>query len=299
VAFRGNHGSTITIVDVPVRGSFPSDFRIDLFEPPPDATLAYATRQHEGEPRVGFGYITAVTSDHPDMLYSGNSVAVTNYGCQPENRPDNLCMTREVQTCVVPSGITPCYIEKTLCPSEDASPDDCIMETSGDPALTISNILDYFAGFSQNYQVIYLEDGARAGSATATYFGSQEDIPAGYSLYKVQIFSNEEALMLPAKCQDHEVVQALAAKMYNEAHGTDYENVECTGENNDPPFCSELTIDDDDLAGETGIRGEVNRLLERANIQLGCPIVYTHYERVGDPGRTSISVVIDAEPPSF
>jgi hypothetical protein len=58
----------VRIQDVEVQGEFPSDFRLDVYEPPPTEAYFEATRQGSGEPRMAAGYITAVAADHPSTI---------------------------------------------------------------------------------------------------------------------------------------------------------------------------------------------------------------------------------------
>jgi hypothetical protein len=292
LAFRGDAGDSITIVDVSVRGSFPSDFQLDVYESPPESALHHPTYQVEGEPRVAIGYITAVNREHPDILYWGNShVAELHDGCIDEGRADNLCWTQTLKDCVLSKPEVACYEQKYYCPDETSPPEDCVIETSGDPLLSAENILDYFGGFSENYQVVYLEDEAPVGSATAAWFGAKDGLPAGYSLFEVRLTRRAEQT-----CQDDTAAWQLATERYNAEHGTSYARLDCQGLDDDPPYCTELILEDN-FQGRLGMQGDVNRFVERAKMDLGCALNFVAYTRVAAPESTSISVVIGAEPP--
>jgi len=279
----------ITIVDVPVQGTFPSKFRLEMYEAPPESTLHHPTRQEEGEPLVSIGHITAVTSDHPDKLYVGNSLKLTAYDCKDEGRADDLCLDQTEETCPEPNPDNiPCYVEKRYCPKGDRDSDQCIVEKSGDPALKLYDIYSKFAGLSQNYQVIYLAEAATPGSATAAWFEAKGGVPSGYGLYEVTPLSGEEA-------DEYKHVDSraweLATQYYNEAHGTDYKSLLCD-EDGDAPFC---TMPSEDIEGRTGPHAEIDRLVEKAKIELGRSISGQHYKRVDDPANTAISIVIDSK----
>jgi hypothetical protein len=288
-ALAFDKGPVITIVDVPVQGTFPSKFRLEMYEPPPESTLHHPTRQEEGEPLVSIGHITAVTSDHPEKLYVGNSLSVTVYDCKDEGRTDNMCLDRTEETCPDPNvDKIPCYVEKRYCPKGDRESDQCIVEKSGDPDLVRSDVYTKFAGLSQNYEVIYLAEAAAPGSATAAWLEAKGGVPAGYGLYEVTPLMGEEA---DEYSSEDSQAWELAAQYYNEAHGTDYESVKCE-KAWDAPFC---TMPSEDIEGRTGPHAEIDRLLEKAKIELGRSISGQHYKRVDDPANTAISIVIDSK----
>lgn len=293
LGFRDELHATITIVDLPVLGTFPSDFRVELYEPPPEETLFHPTRQEEGEPLASIGYITAVTSDHPDKLYTGNSIAITAHDCQDEGRPDNLCWRYTQEICVEPNlDNIPCYVEKHFCPMDDPDPNLCsVVEASGDATLKSGDVLRQFAGLSQNYQVVYLATEAAPGSVTAALLEAEAGVPAGYGLYEVSTgIPSEEA----ERCNEEGEVSQVALRLYNEANGTHYKGLRCRGLETDVPHCR---MPSEDLYSRTGPYAEVLRMIEKAKIELGCPVGYSHYKRVEDPANTPISIVIDADQP--
>lgn len=284
------NGPAITIVDVPVQGTFPSSFRIEMYEPPPASVFYHPTQQEEGEPLVAVGYITAVTSDHPKKVYTGNSLSATVTLCMDEGRPDKLCLTRTEETCPEPNPDNiACYVEKFYCPMDDPyNRARCVVEKSGDSALKTSDLFDQFAGLSKNYQVIYLSEAAAPGSMTAAWFQSDDGVPAGYGLYEVTDFSSDEAEECPF---DDPRVWELATRNYNDAHGTSHKSLNCDIVP-DSPFC---IWPNEDLEGWER-RDEVDRLVEKARAELGCPIGYEHYKRVEDSENTAISIKIEALP---
>jgi hypothetical protein len=294
LGFRDQVHSTITLVDLPVHGTFPSDFRIELYEPPPEETLYHPTRQEEGEPLASIGYITAVTSDHPDKLYTGNSLSTIGHDCQDEGRPDNLCLSFTHEICVEPNlDNVPCYVEKHYCPLDNPKPDPtlCTIEASGNAELKSGDVLRQFAGLSQNYQVVYLAGEAPPGSATAALLEAEAGVPAGYGLYEVtEGIPGEEA----ERCDEAGEVSEVALRLYNEANGTHYKSLNCRAADADAPHCRMPSADFD---GRTGPGGELRRIIEKAKIELGCPIGDSRYKRVEDPANTPISIVIDADQP--
>lgn len=148
LGFRAD-GHAIEIVDVPMHGAFPADFRVDIYEPPPTAALAKVSRQAGGEPRVALAYLTAVDSDH-NAIYVADEVRVTAFGCKNVGRADNLCLETRSEWCLVGKTDVPCYVENAFCPAGWTSKEQCIIESHGDRALAAGDIGEYFAGFSSS-----------------------------------------------------------------------------------------------------------------------------------------------------
>jgi hypothetical protein len=77
LAFVNRETGEVHVLDVAVQGEFPSDFRIDVFTPPSPETLTQQTDFGDDEPRIALGYITAVTEDHPALLFRDDDLSRT------------------------------------------------------------------------------------------------------------------------------------------------------------------------------------------------------------------------------
>lgn len=292
LAFTGDAEGDVRIVEVPVHGTFPSDFQLQIYASPPADALMHPTRYSEGEPRMAIAYITAVTRGHPDVIRLASEITLTRYPCTDEGRADGLCLSTKTESCAADEP-GHCYTERTYCKSANAPPEQCVVESTGDFTLAAASPWELFAGFSQNYQVIYLEHAAPSGSVTANWLGAPQGVAAGYGLYEVRRYSDEEQ-QARQQCGEQDAAYERATELYNRAHGTDYETVRCPQGDSDLPFCQD---DLDSLFSPDGQTREVLALLEKASTELGCPVSLLKYQRVQDPARESISVVIDSTPP--
>lgn len=292
LAYYGKGGGSVVIVDVAVGGSFPTDFRLDIYDPPPESTRERQVHQIEGEPRVSIGYIAAAAKDHPDQLAEGTSSFSQEFAPCAEPREDGRCLVLEDKQCATLFEDMPCYVEKTYCPSPDSPREECVIEKSGDPLLA-GSAWDYFAGYSRTYMIAYLEEKAHKGSATAAWFGVDDDIPQGYGLYKRQSFTPEER-QATFECQVKS--GEIAIKLYNEEHGTDYENWDCPAiedvadPDSLPAFCQ---VTDAEARSQNQ-----SVYWEMAQLQLGCSLNLQHLERVEHPDAESISIRLDSKYPA-
>jgi hypothetical protein len=221
LAFANQDTGEIEIVDVEVQGEFPSDFRLDVFEPPSGGALRRLTDFGPHEPRLALGYITAVTRDHPgSFFYATNESSEIRAsgcdGCELECDPVRGCATTQ-QWCSDEAG-THCYSETTICPAPDSPPEQCRIEADGDPTLK-EPAWRFFSGFSQNYAVAYLADPAADGCGTAAILGADEGLKAGYHLLGVREFSGAAEAEAEA-CASR--ADQLGIDRYNRAHDTHY-----------------------------------------------------------------------------
>lgn len=164
------------LLDVAAKGEFPSDFRIDVFDPPPDAALDSAAT-------LAIGYITAVPEDHADEI----EFRAFHKGSQSSCSGSDGCTTED-EWCTEDGE---CYRETLKCPAQQRPDAHCTLETSGDPQLKLQ-ASQVFAGFSQNYLVAYLNEAVEADSIVASAWGARTALPAGYHLLSVRLPSDAE-----------------------------------------------------------------------------------------------------------
>jgi hypothetical protein len=117
-------GSTFDIVDMRVKGTFPSDFVLDVYDPPPTIP----------DPPAIMGYITAVPKDHPPKhVYSTFSTLLYSAGCSA------IDCGAECPPCDVEAmwcAEDDCYYENRTCPKLDSPIEECtITKMEGDPKL--------------------------------------------------------------------------------------------------------------------------------------------------------------------
>jgi hypothetical protein len=192
---------------VEVTGQFPNRFSLNVFDPPPAASLYdFEDPGDENEPTHAMGLITAVRADHAEMIPVLESGTVT---CGP-----NGC-THVWDVCVPDAG---CYRRVTEC---DANDENCVVvEETGDPALARS-WLYYMAGLSTNYEVLYFPDGVKADTLVAYNLNGNQAMAPGYYLVEV-------AELSPAELAEQEVCTEAARQealdRFNAAHGTAYDS---------------------------------------------------------------------------
>ncbi|HKP60025.1 MAG TPA: hypothetical protein VJV78_25045 [Polyangiales bacterium] len=302
LAFTNQGDGQVDIVEVGVHGEFPSDFRLDVYERPPREAFFEASHQR-GEPRLALGYITAVSSDHPDKIrFATNQNVMASAGClDPECT--KTCESEGVECRVLTnewcqSDGTTCYQEVMFCPTLEAWAPDCRIESKGDPAIK-DEPFRHFAGFSSNYVVAYLEARAPAGSWTAALLGSPDGVAAGYGLYAYREFDQGEQ-QAAAECSER--VPGLAARKYNAAHGTDYASIGIDACQTCGPGCAEQPVLPEFCSGTNeqldAWQAEFDRYTEQSKLELGCAAGDFVLTRVSAPERESVSVRIspDAKP---
>jgi hypothetical protein len=283
LAFANRETGEIQVLDVQAQGEFPSDFRIDVFTPPSPQTLTQLTDFGDDEPRMAFGYITAVTEDHPhSFFFATNEIEEVRpsgcNGCELECDPVRGCA--ETHKWCSDEQATHCYSETTICPEPESALEDCRVERDGDPTLK-QPAWRFFAGFSQNYAVAYLMDPAPAGSGTAAYLGASGGLSRGYQLLRV-LEPNAELQTQYEECSARADQSALEA--YNRDHDTEYgaedvddwaclTSVPCL---DDTPDCSDVPAPPARpvCALAPGERDELIETLriagQRARVDLGC-----------------------------
>jgi hypothetical protein len=144
------------IADFAVRGSFPSSFTLDVFDPPSEAALHY--NEDDGQP-YAIGYLAAMAPSHPSFMKVTHPLGnrfVTRYCSLDESR---------------------CFDETRSCPNDDLYSDECTIDTAGDPDLA-------FAGYSVNVILFYAPDLVPAESWLSFVWAGGEAIAAGYHLYR-------------------------------------------------------------------------------------------------------------------
>lgn len=286
-------GSTFRLVDVGVQGEFPADFRLDVYETPPAQVVQGPP--FPNEPAGALGYITAVPADHPDSIRFAAVVGTSGpEPCEAGGR----CVSQG--TWCADDG--ECYQETRTCPKPDSPDADCKIDRFGDPELKRPR-WEMFAGFSQNYVVVYLTGEASVDSYTAAALGTRAKLAAGYHLFSVREPSDEERA-------DREVcieqASNLAAARVNEPRGTDFrpdelrgyacnapvsctEGFECTPSEPNPRLC--------DLPGLTALElvEEYQRARELAALELRCPDAGWVMTHVPDAQRERITVKLSAD----
>jgi len=301
-----NHGSgELHIVDVEVRGEFPSEFFLDVYVPPPEAVYVRGAEALPDEPQLAVGYIAAVTEDHPDTIRFASGASSGSAGaavgvCDDQGDctvtcPDGGCRSGS-EWCTGDG--EQCYSEELLCPEPDSPPSDCMLTAMGDPALKLE-VWEHFAGLSENYMVIYLVEPAPAGSWTAAVLGSAQGLEAGYHLIKVRRLSAAEEEAGNA-CADQ--ADAAAAAEFNAEHDTDYPleflqgPYACTAPRCDrdgqncvvDPLCS---VPEEELEA---LASDFERLSLLHNLEAGCPLSPVEMTPVEDPASEPVSVRIGA-----
>jgi hypothetical protein len=68
-------GYLMEILDVGVTGSFPSNFVIDVYDPPPESALFF----DEALPRFAVGYVSAMPPSHPSLTTGDPAVQFAGY----------------------------------------------------------------------------------------------------------------------------------------------------------------------------------------------------------------------------
>ncbi len=165
LAFDNAERRRLDILDVHVRGEFPNNFSVDVFNPPPKATLVEAP---PGEAHFVLGYVTAVSAEH--AAFVPYVVSANQGGCD-----DEYCYLK-VENCTEDK--TKCYRETSRC---DLMFQNCVItDMSGDDPG------EAFAGLSENYRVLYLDDAVAAESKLSKRFAGGAELEAGYHLIAVR-----------------------------------------------------------------------------------------------------------------
>lgn len=300
--------SELHVVDVAVKGQFPADFRIDVYEPPPRRVIESdegASGQPESvPPRGAWGFITAVPVGHADMFRLAS--LTTKQGFVP-------CLVEGCHTCEEEGRCESesawctwegeCYRETKICPLADSPPEDCTVEHEGDPQLK-EPAWSQFAGFSQNYHVLYLEDPAPADSVIAKMVHATGPLAAGYHLIAVRAFTEQE------REKEHECSERaddLGVARINERLGTRYSYDEifftkCWDELCEQGWSCPVSSPDADSELCSLSEKELEAFHESADatvddaaLELGCETSFYKSTLVPDASRERISVKLSAD----
>lgn len=305
LAFGIPEDGSILIQDVAVQGRFPSDFRLDVYQPPPKGSYINVTHQNSGEPRLAVAYITAVEADHPDVIRVATEASTEAFGCEVDecDKPcgGKGCLRERTTYCIPGQPDVECYVEESYCPTFRSDDAECTLVPvgHGDPTLK-ENPYDRFAGFSQNYMVVFLEEPAKAGTVTAAVLGAKKNVPAGYGLYELRAPTEAEMAEAEACIAEAEVRGAAG---FNREWGTNLSTLNfdayCGPQDMNAadtgfraPFCG-AAIDELDTLDEASDARE--RYIERAMLELGCQMRGAIPKRVEHPARESITVVVGAD----
>jgi hypothetical protein len=297
LAFYNSETSLFHIVDVEVEGEFPSDFTLRVYEPPPGEAIVTGPDR----PASAVGYITAVTEGHPDSVLDPVSSGAGS-SCTPAR-------AGEVSQCVhyqdwCTADRSECYSEERACPAFDSPLEECeILSSSGDPGLRIDP-WEKFAGLSELYRILYLEQALDADDPAALAVGLPT-LGAGYHLFEVRPFDEAEQLANDA-CREQ--AGALAVERYNEAHDTDYEPELFFGsfgcsvpDEADPPGeqgaapAGRIPSDSCATSPPADAYDAIDELALSARIDLGCSPADATLRLVEHPEQERISVRIAAD----
>lgn len=216
---------TFSVMDVDVRGDFPSNFTLDVFQPPPEEARS---------PWLSFGFIAAMPPDHPkklvqvrkyDELIKSGCLGGDDGGlvggkcereymrCEPSNAPQ-----------IVDETTGHCYHDVYSCDPEFTH---CVHDHGyGDPNYA-KGLWQNFAGLSRNYMVLYVAmatptTGAGVNSGVLLYewaLNGGKPLEPGYHLLRLGTLSGDEAGS-NAACLA--AAKAEATARYNDAHGTSW-----------------------------------------------------------------------------
>lgn len=277
LAFRGDD-DVVYLVDAHVDGEFPAEFTLNVYQPPPAASV-YALDPETGPgPRVALGYIAAITPDTPERFHLSENEGGSQGCLRNETTGRNVCT--DIHTWCTADG-SACYAETTVCPDSDNHPDQCTVTGEGDPALKLG-LEQRFAGLSENYLVVWLETPAPPRSFLAYLAGERDrGLAQGYHLLAISDAS-EEVAAAAVVCADE--ANTLAVQRTNERFGTSYSLDELTS------LCS--AFDQEDECPEAEIYAELELAQNIAMIELNCSFDTHNFMRVADPANERISVRI-------
>ena len=201
------------ILDVGVRGEFPSSFTLDVFDPPPDDAIQAVT---PGEPAFAVGYLSAMAVDHPEAITdrAPNPQALQEWHDYELQQCGEAAGCRVLHSCTLDGQM--CLRRTLQCPTEPGlvfTNNDCeIASTVGDESLAA-------AGYSVDYRVVYFSEPIAADTLLAAAWANGEAISEGYHLYqRVQLraLGTEGPNVRPCAQE----AQAQATETYNAEHGT-------------------------------------------------------------------------------
>lgn len=292
LAFMLNNES-ISVVDVEVNGDFPSSFTLNVFDPPPAHRIGDLA-QYPGEPRGCLGLITAVPAVHEvepafasliNIMRGSDGAGGVGGGVAGNGGAAAGPCPIDAEWCPDEGE---CRREHYLCPDQEtcnAANDyngfrGCTLEASeGDPDLA-KGLFERFAGMSENYAILYLEEAAPAGSWPAYYYSDDGAIPAGYSLLEITPFEDAP--------DGHNQVRDRCEWLAEEsALQQVFERFEGAISQDEIRFC-----DTDPRATGSPHCVEYARAIQRAIAQRDCPLDEVTIRVVRDPSNTPINVRI-------
>jgi len=310
LAFTGQN-SEILIVDAEAHGTFPSDFRLDVYDEPPKTALIPTSEIFESDEKMALGFITAVPVHHRDVIRYADTqdgaLLCPDGGCSKPLAPFTLSWCTS-------SGKIECYKETVSCSqdpvwdNDDALPDGCeVTASEGDRSL--KEPWREFAGFSQDYVVLYLRVAAKPGSYLAAGFGPA-GLEQGYHLLALNPPPSGDKKRELQACLNE--ASDTAIEHYNAAHDTQYTVDEAQGgtcgvTNACAPFdtaCAQSGLPKPGLCSlpedeQTAIIKQIGLAIQQAETDRGCWQIAPRYTLIPDPQRVSIAVHIGAEPPLF
>jgi hypothetical protein len=172
------HGRMAThILDVESRGTFPAQFDVDVYLPPPSSGLSSPSLA--GEPRWAAGFVCAVPADHPAVTFPFAHGGKGNVdGSRFDYAVASLTTPRfyhEAYEC--PVGTLPQFVKSV-----------CSKTSAGDPSLAYEfpsngeHRSESVLGIAYDFEVLYLDQAAPPGSYTAWKWGAANGLSAGYHL---------------------------------------------------------------------------------------------------------------------
>jgi len=202
------------IMDVEVEGEFPAEFSVDVYAPPPAATIKPL---FTGEPPSAWGYVCAVQAEHAAIAETVSGTQL--WTCDTVDGP---CRTTNV---VMTDSGSRYYAERFACPTLDTTDSQCVVNRSGEVALlTETGGFEHVVALVWDPELVYLAAPAPPGSYTAFKLGAPEGLPAGYHLRKRWIGYSDSQLdeqyaLGQIAAQQQAIVEA------NTIHGTSYDNL--------------------------------------------------------------------------
>jgi hypothetical protein len=210
-------GASLTrahIMDVEVEGTFPAEFNVNVYTPPPSEAIKPL---FPGEPPSAWGFVCAVQMDHAAV-----AEAVTGTQLWSCNINDGPCRLTNI---VMTDSGSRYYAERYMCPSLDTNDEQCEVNRSGEVTLlTDTGGFENVVALVFDPELVYLAAPAPPGSYTAFTLGAPDGLPAGYHLRKRwQGYGDAEQDLQYGMKQIEAQQKALAET--NAAHGTSYNSL--------------------------------------------------------------------------
>jgi hypothetical protein len=313
LVFASGESRSILVVDTEVQGKFPSDFRLDVYDAPPNAALISTSEQFETDEKIALGFISAVPKHHRHEIRFADTqdgdILCPDTGCAKPIAP----FTRSWCTSV---GKIECYTETLSCTQdpiwgdENAVPDGCTVTAhTGD--ISLKEPWREFAGFSQNYMVLYLPAAAPADSYMASVLGATSGLERGYYLLALNTQDPVEYRRQQA-CLG-EANDAGVAR-YVEMHGAQYTaddlQYECGVSprgGSCPPSAGDDCIAEPPTeppaicalpeAEQAAIRKQVGLTIRQVELERECWKIAPDMTLITDPEHVSISVTLGSQLP--